>query len=124
MNRYRTSFGAKESDTVVSSRRRDARHAHAERVALCSEWGEVTGWLVDLSSGGAQVHLANGMVPMEGDDVMLRLSDGRCICATTAWIGAQTLGLAFEQPLAAIEDVLWIEQRDLRWSYGGSRGLQ
>lgn len=124
MNRYSTSFETIKSDTVPSSRRRDARHAHAERIVVSTQWGEVVGWLVDLSRSGAQVCIANGLVPMEGDDVMLRLSDGRCICATTAWIGDDAIGLAFDQLLPAIEDILWIEQRDLRWCYGAVRGLQ
>ncbi len=110
-----------QNDAASASRRRGERHAHAEQIVLGTQWGDLTGWLTDLSCGGAQVCLADGLVPIEGDDVTLRFADGRYASATLAWVGNEAIGLAFDHPLSSVDDILWIEQRDLRASYGGFR---
>lgn len=109
-----------ETAPQYRTRRGAERHAHAERVALTTQWGEVDSTLIDLSRTGVQVRLANGLVPMEGDDVTLRLIDGRHIAGVVTWTGTSTLGISFDQPLACVEDILWVEQRGPEWFYGVS----
>jgi hypothetical protein len=107
-----------------TDRRGAGRHAHTERIALTTQWGVLAGSLMDLSTSGAQVRLASGLVPMEGDDVMLRLMDGRHLCGNIAWADRDALGIQFERALASIEDLLWLEQRGPAWFYASVRRQQ
>lgn len=97
------------------------RHAHAERVAVTSQWGVQAGSLLDVSASGAQLRLANGLVPIEGDDITLRLVDGRHLTGSVAWSDRNALGIRFEQELPSVEDLLWLEQRGADWFYGNVR---
>ena len=111
-----------ETAAHTLNRRRAERHDHAERVVLTTQWGDVAGTLIDLSVTGAQMRLVNGLVPVDGDDATLRLVDGRYIPGTVAWIGDDTIGLSFDQPLPSVEDILWVEQRGSEWFYGAAHG--
>ena len=97
------------------------RHSHAERVTLATQWGALAGSLLDLSTSGAQVRLANGLVPFEGDEVTLQLVDGRHIMGSVAWADRDALGITFEHALPSIEDLLWLEQRGPDWFYANVR---
>ena len=88
---------------------------------LTSQWGTQSGSLMDLSTSGAQVRLANGLVPIEGDEITLRLVDGLHLTGSVAWCHRDRLGISFEQPLPACEDVIWLEQRGADWFYGNVR---
>ncbi len=88
---------------------------------MTSQWGAQTGSLMDLSTSGAQLRLANGLVPIEGDDITLRLVDGRHLTGSIAWSKRDRLGICFEQELPSIEDVLWLEQRGADWFCGNVR---
>jgi hypothetical protein len=107
-----------------TERRGAVRHSHAERVALATQWGALAGNLLDLSTSGAQVRLANGLVPFEGEDVTLRLVDGRHISGSVAWADRDALGITFENALPCIEDLLWLEQRGPDWFYANVRAQQ
>jgi len=96
-------------------RRGAERHEHAERVALLTQWGTVTGALADLSCTGALVRLRDGLVPVAGDEVDVRLIDGRHFCGSVAWTGDEWIGIEFDQPLPSIDDILWVEQRGPGW---------
>jgi len=76
---------------------------------------------MDLSTSGAQLRLANGLVPIEGDDITLRLVDGRHLTGYVAWSNRDMLGISFEQELPSVEDVLWLEQRGADWFYASVR---
>lgn len=104
-----------------ADRRAAVRHDHAERVALATQWGALSGSLMDVSTSGAQVRLADGLVPFEGDEVTLRLVDGRNIMGSVVWADRDALGIAFEQALPLIEDVIWLEQRGPEWFYASVR---
>jgi hypothetical protein len=110
-----------ETSSRPTDRRGAIRHEHAERVTVTSQWGDQAGSLMDLSTSGAQVRLANGLVPIEGDDVTLRLVDGRYLTGCVAWSNHDRLGISFEEPLPACEDVIWLEQRGADWFYGNVR---
>ncbi len=104
-----------------ASRRGADRHAHAERVTITTQWGAQAGSLMDLSTSGAQVRLANGLVPVEGDDMTLRLVDGRYLAGNVVWADRGAIGIRFEMPLSSLDDVLWLEQRGADWFYASVR---
>jgi hypothetical protein len=79
---------------------------------------------MDLSASGVQVRLSNGLVPLEGDDVTLRLADGRHLSGSVARIGRDTVGIGLDSPLPSIEDLLWLEQRGPDWFYASVRARQ
>jgi len=110
-----------ESAVRSSDRRRTVRHGHGERLALTTQWGTHAGCLTDLSATGAQVRLADGLVPMQGDDVTLRLVDGRYLTGSIAWADDDALGIKFDHALPAVEDLLWLEQRGPDWFYASVR---
>lgn len=91
---------------------------------MTTQWGTLVGSLLDLSASGVQVRLADGLVPLEGDDVTLRLADGRHLTGSIAWIGRDTVGVGLDSPLPSIEDLLWLEQRGPDWFYGNVRVRQ
>lgn len=101
--------------TRAGERRIAMRHAHGERVGITSDWGAEAGMLLDLSTSGAKVRLPNGLVPPAGEEVMLRLVDGRHIAGSIAWTDRDALGIRFEHELGAIEDMIWPEQRGADW---------
>jgi len=107
-----------------ADRRGAVRHAHAEAVVMTTQWGAIAGSLLDLSASGVQVRLANGFVPLEGDDVTLRLADGRHLSGSVAWIGRDTVGIGLDSPVPSIEDLLWLEQRGPDWFYASVRARQ
>lgn len=107
-----------------ADRRGAVRHAHAEAVVMTTQWGAIAGSLLDLSTSGVQVRLANGFVPLEGDDVTLRLADGRHLSGSVAWIGRDTVGIGLDSPVPSIEDLLWLEQRGPDWFYASVRARQ
>lgn len=76
---------------------------------------------MDLSTSGAQVRLASGLVPIEGDDAMLRLTDGRHLYGDIAWADRDVLGIRFARALSSIEDLLWLEQRGPEWFFASVR---
>lgn len=102
-------------DAKSRNRRIAARHAHFEHVVVRSEWGDLGGALLDLSSTGGQVRIANGLLPFEGDEVTLRLVDAGHLCGHVAWVGDTSIGIAFDQPVASIGDLIWPEQRGPEW---------
>jgi hypothetical protein len=103
------------------SRRGASRHAHAEHVTVTTQWGAQAGSLMDLSTSGAQVRLANGLVPIEGDDVTLRLVDGRHLAGSVVWADRGAIGIRFETTLSSLEEILWLEQRGADWFYASVR---
>jgi hypothetical protein len=107
-----------------AERRGAVRHAHTEAVNMTTQWGTLAGSLLDLSASGVQVRLTNGLVPLEGDDVTLRLVDGRHLSGSVAWIGRDTVGVGLDHPLPSVEDLLWLEQRGPDWFYGSVRARQ
>lgn len=113
-----------ETAARPTDRRGAVRHAHAERVVLTSQWGAQPGSLMDLSTSGAQLRLANGLVPVEDDDITLRLVDGRHLTGSVAWSDRDMLGISFEQQLPSVEDVLWLEQRGADWFYASVRAQE
>lgn len=115
----------RRGSAAQSAERRNAvRHAHAERVTLTTQWGVLSGSLMNLSTSGAQMRLTNGLVPVEGDEVMLRLVDGCHLAGSIAWVDRQAIGIAFERALPSVEDVLWLEQRGPDWFYANVRAYQ
>ena len=110
-----------ETASRSADRRGAIRHEHAERVILTSQWGAQSGSLMDLSTSGAQLRLANGLVPIEGDGITLRLVDGRHLTGHVAWSACDRLGIRFEQELPSVEDLLWLEQRGADWFYASVR---
>lgn len=106
---------ARPSAAHVAERREAVRHAHVERITLTTQWGTIAGSLMDLSETGAQVRVANGRAPFEGDDVMVRLVDGRHLSGSIAWSVRDALGISFEQTLLVLDDILWLEQRGPDW---------
>ena len=105
----------------VAERRGATRRSHVERIALTTQWGTTAASLLDLSETGAQVRFADGLVPFEGDDVMLRLVDGRHLSGSIAWSVRDALGIAFEQPLPELDDILWLELRAPDWFHASVR---
>lgn len=103
------------ADPRSLNRRVATRHAHFENIVVQSEWGDVGGALLDLSSTGGQVRIANGLLPFEGDEVTLRLVDAGHLCGHVAWVGDTSIGIAFEHPVASVDDLLWPEQRGPEW---------
>lgn len=109
------------SAAQMAERRGTARRTHGERVALTTQWGTLSASLMDLSATGAQVHFANGLVPIEGDDVTLRLVDGQYLSGSIVWSERNTMGIAFEQALSSLDDLLWLEQRGPDWFHASVR---
>ncbi len=104
-----------------ANRRDSVRHQHAERIGLRTQWGALVGSLVDLSTSGAQVRLANGLVPCDGDEVTLRFVDGRHISGSIVWADRDALGIRFDIALPSVEDVIWLELREPGWFYAQAR---
>lgn len=104
-----------DAEARSPNRRIATRHGHFEHVVVQSEWGDFGGALLDLSSTGGQVRLANGLMPFEGDEVTLRLVDAGHLCGQVVWTGETTIGIAFDQPVANVDDLLWPEQRGAEW---------
>jgi hypothetical protein len=103
------------SEPRSQNRRIATRHAHFEHIVVQSEWGDLGGALLDLSSTGGQVRIVNGLLPFEGDEVTLRLVDAGHLCGRVTWVGDTSIGIAFDQPVASVEDILWPEQRGPEW---------
>lgn len=103
------------SAAEAAERRGTARHAHAERITLTTQWGTLVASLMDLSATGAQVRVPNGLAPLEGDHVTLRLVDGQHLSGSIVWSARDALGISFEQSLPALDDFLWLEQRGPDW---------
>jgi hypothetical protein len=104
-----------DAEPRSQNRRLAARHVHFEHVVVQSEWGDLGGALLDLSSTGGQVRIANGLMPFEGDEVTLRLVDARYLSGQVAWVGETSIGIAFDHPVASVDDLLWPEQRGPEW---------
>lgn len=114
--------GQRRTSTARAAERRQiVRHPHVERVSLTTQWGTAAGSLMDLSTTGAQVRIPNGLAPFEGDEVMLRLVDGHHLAGSIVWSERGALGIAFEQALPALEDLLWVEQRGPDWFHASVR---
>ncbi len=111
----------RSSAAQIAERRGMARHAHVEWITLTTQWGTLAASLMDLSATGAQVRVANGLAPFEGDDVTLRLVDGRHLSGSIAWSERDTLGISFEQTLVSLDDILWLEQRGPDWFHASVR---
>lgn len=109
------------SAAQVAERRGTARHPHVEWITLTTHWGTLAASLMDLSATGAQVRVANGLAPFEGDDVTLRLVDGRHLSGSIAWSERDALGISFEQTLVSLDDILWLEQRGPDWFHASVR---
>jgi hypothetical protein len=104
-----------EAEPRSPNRRVAMRHDHFEHVVVQSEWGDFGGALLDLSTTGGQVRLANGLMPFEGDAVTLRLVDAGHLCGQVVWTGETSIGIAFDRPVANVNDLLWPEQRGAEW---------
>jgi hypothetical protein len=104
-----------DADSRSGGRRLAARHAHFEHIVVQSEWGDLGGALLDLSSTGGQVRIANGLLPFKGDEVTLQLVDAGHLCGRVVWVGPTSIGIAFDQPVASLGDILWPEQRGPEW---------
>jgi hypothetical protein len=104
-----------DAETRSPDRRIATRHAHFEHIVVESDWGDLGGALLDLSSTGGQVRVANGLLPFEGDEVTLRLVDAGHLCGRVAWVGDTSIGIAFDRPVGSIGDILWPEQRGAQW---------
>lgn len=104
-----------------SERREASRRPHAERIALTTQWGTLSASLMDLSATGAQVRMANGLVPREGGEAMMRLVDGHHLAGVIVWSRGEALGIAFEQPLPSVDDLVWLEQRGPDWFHASVR---
>ena len=104
-----------DAEPRSQNRRIAMRHAHFENIVVQSEWGDLGGALLDLSSTGGQVRIANGLLPFEGDKITLRLVDAGHLCGHVAWVGDTSIGIAFDQPVASLGDLLWPEQRGPEW---------
>lgn len=111
----------RHSTAEAAERRGTARREHVEWIALTTQWGTLAASLTDLSATGAQVRLTNGLVPLEGDDVTLRLVDGRHLSGSIAWSERGALGISFEKPLPSLDDLLWLEQRGPDWFHASVR---
>ena len=103
------------STARAAERRGTARHAHVEPVHLTTQWGTLAASLMDLSTTGAQVRVPNGLVPPDGDEVMLRLVDGHHLSGSIAWSEGDALGISFENALPSLDELLWLEQRGPDW---------
>ena len=112
---HSTSSPSHDADARYGNRRLAARHAHFEHIVVQSEWGDLGGALLDLSCTGGQVRIANGLLPFEGDEVTLRLVNAWHLCGRVAWVGETSIGIAFDQPVASMSDILWPEQRGPEW---------
>jgi hypothetical protein len=106
---------SQDAEPRSQDRRIALRHAHFEHIVVQSEWGDLGGALLDLSSTGGQVHIANGFLPFEGDEVTLQLVDAGHLCGHVAWVGDTSIGITFDQPVASIGDLIWPEQRGQEW---------
>lgn len=69
--------------------------------------------LIDLSAGGVRLRLRNGLVPLAGDEVTVRLVDDKFLWGTVAWTTDDTFGIALPAPLHDLDDLLWPEGRSL-----------
>lgn len=96
-------------------RRVAERHIHAEPAMIATQWGEVVGKLVDVSSTGVKVRIANGLVPFAGDEVTLRLVGAGQHAGQIAWVGGDTVGIVFDHVVGNVEELLWLEQRGPEW---------
>lgn len=104
--------------SAMRTERRDtARLVHAERVGVATQWGDIDGRLVDISATGSQVHIANGLVPIEGEEVVLQLVGAGQFAGRVAWANDDAIGIVFDRPVANVGELLWIEQRGPEW-YG------
>ncbi len=99
------------------NRRVADRHIHAEPAMIATEWGEIVGTLVDVSSTGVKVRVINGLVPFEGDEVTLRLVGAGQYAARIAWVSDEAIGIVLDQAIGNVEELLWLEQRGPEW-YG------
>ena len=109
------------SPARAAERRETVRHAHVEPIHLTTQWGTLVASLMDLSTTGAQVRVANGLVPLDGDEVMLRLVDGHHLSGSIVWSARDALGISFEQALPRLDDLLWLEQRGPDWFHASVR---
>lgn len=103
------------TDDRFSDRRTAGRLAHVERVLVATSWGDIDGTLVDVSSFGGQIRIANGLVPFDGDEVTLRLVGAGQFGGRVAWSTDEAVGIAFDQPITNINELFWIEQRGAEW---------
>jgi hypothetical protein len=88
---------------------------------IATEWGEIVGTLVDVSSTGVKVRIINGLVPFEGDEVTLRLVGAGQHAGQIAWASDEAIGIVLDQAIGNVEELLWLEQRGPEW-YGRAAG--
>jgi hypothetical protein len=69
--------------------------------------------LIDLSAGGVRLRVCNGLVPLAGEEVTVRLVDDKFLWGTVAWTTDDTVGIALPAPLPDLDDLLWPEGRGL-----------
>lgn len=63
------------------------------------------------------MRIVNGLVPFEGEEVTLRFVGAGQYSGRIAWAGDEAVGIAFDQPIADVAELLWLEQRGPEW-YG------
>lgn len=98
-----------------ADRRCAQRETHVERVTIATQWGELAGALIDVSATGGQVRIAEGLVPFEGDEVTLRFVGAAQHGGRVVWVVKDCIGVVFDEQVAGVEELLWLEQRGPEW---------
>lgn len=100
---------------AAANRRVSERHIHAEPAMIATQWGEIVGTIIDVSSSGVKVRITNGLVPFVGDEVTLRLVGAGQYAGAIAWADNEEIGIALDQSIGNVEELLWLEQRGPEW---------
>lgn len=82
---------------------------------IATQWGEIVGTLVDVSSTGVKVRITNGLIPFVGDEVTLRLVGAGQHAGQIAWATDDAIGIVFDDAISNVEELLWLEQRGPEW---------
>lgn len=80
-------------------RRASPRFATLQLVEVETVAGRFVVELVNISSGGACVSMANMPVPAVGSLLTVRLVDGDHALGQLRWVGGVDVGIAFDKPL-------------------------
>lgn len=95
----------------LCERRAQARVGTIEYAELSSGLASLDVQVLDVSPLGAKLRARTGLLPLEGDECVLRLADHKYLVANVAWIDGGHLGLRLIEEFADAYRLNWLEDR-------------
>lgn len=95
--------------------RRHERHETFDLAEVTSLHCEVVGSVVDISSSGLKLQIAQGPMPIEGEPVTVRLAGGGHLSGQVVWLDGKNVGVEFDRERPDPLELLWPEVHGPNW---------